>query len=133
MPHVINHPRRLMTALTLVLLPAGALAAMVATDQSEGGLRCEIRATPEAGMVTLEALAHTDKHISGNYTFHVESAGGAGGSNIDQSGAFDATPGRTATLGSVSLRSKAGAYDATLDITAGDNTIRCARRIGDAN
>ncbi|MEF0941860.1 curli-like amyloid fiber formation chaperone CsgH [Rhizobium sp. BR 362] len=133
MPHVVNHPRRLIAAFALVLLPAGALAAMVATDQSGGGLRCEIRATPEAGMVTLEALARADKRVSGNYTFHVKSAGSAGGSNIDQSGAFDATPGRAVTLGSVSLRSKAGAYDATLDITAGDNTVRCARRIDEAN
>lgn len=132
MPHVVNHPRRLMTALALILLPVGALAAMAATDQPEGGLRCEIRTTPEAGMVTLEALAHTDKRVSGTYAFHVESVEGTGGSNIDQSGAFDATPARAATLGSVSLGSKAGAYDAMLDVTAGGNTIRCTRRI-DAN
>ncbi|MBB5575402.1 MULTISPECIES: curli-like amyloid fiber formation chaperone CsgH [Rhizobium] len=133
MPNVVNQPRRLMTALALVLLPAGALAAMVATDQSNGGLRCEIRITPEAGMVTLEALARTDKRVSGTYAFHVESVGGTGGSNIDQSGAFDASPGRAATLGSVSLSSKAGAYDATLDVTADSNTIRCTRRIDAAN
>ncbi|MBB3612439.1 curli-like amyloid fiber formation chaperone CsgH [Rhizobium sp. BK602] len=132
MPHIVNHPRRLLTAIALVLLPAGALATMVTAGPSDGPLRCEIRATPQGGMVALEALAHADKRVSGTYSFHIESAGGGGGSNIDQSGAFDAAPGRAAMLGSVSLGAKGAVYDATLDITTGGKSISCSQRVGGA-
>lgn len=132
MPHIVNSPRRLATALALILLPAGALAAMATSGQSEGPLRCEIRVTPQAGMVALQAIARTDAPISGTYRFHVESVGGADGSNVDQSGAFDAAPGRAATLGSVSLGSNGAGYRATLDVTAGGNSVRCTQRIGGA-
>ncbi|MFS8048127.1 curli-like amyloid fiber formation chaperone CsgH [Rhizobium sp. BR 314] len=130
MPHIVNHPRRLVTALALILLPVGALAAMVTSGQTDGPLRCEIRVTPQAGMVALQPLVRTDRPVSGTYRFHVESTGGSGGSNIDQSGAFDASPGHAAPLGSVSLGSDGAGYRATLDVTAGNSSVRCTQRIG---
>ena len=89
MPHIVMHPRRVMAALALVLIPAGALAAMATADQPVEPVRCEIRATPESGMVSLEALAHADRKLSGTYSFHVESAGRSGGTNIEQGGSVE--------------------------------------------
>ncbi|MQB46452.1 curli-like amyloid fiber formation chaperone CsgH [Rhizobium sp. ICMP 5592] len=133
MHSIVNHPRRVMAALALLLVPAGALAAMATAGQSVEPVRCEIRATPESGMVALEALVHADKNASGTYSFRVESVGGAGGTNIEQSGAFNATSGRPATLGAVTLGAKGAVYDATLDVTVGGKSISCTQRVGGAN
>ena len=132
MPHIVKHPRRVLTALALVLIPVGALAAMATADQSIGPVRCEIRATPESGMVSLEALAHADRNVSGTYSFHVESAGRSGGTNIEQGGAFSAAPGKPATLGVVTLGAKGAVYDARLEMTVDGKSIGCAERVGGA-
>ncbi|MBX5222924.1 curli-like amyloid fiber formation chaperone CsgH [Rhizobium sp. NLR8a] len=130
MPNSIQHPRRAMTILALVLLPVGAVSAMTTADPSDGAQLCEIKATPGAGMVRLDALVHADMHVGGTYTFHVEKVGGGGGSTINQSGDFDAAEGRTAILGSVSLDSKGAKYKATLDVVVGDKSFSCAKQIG---
>ncbi|MGV4797078.1 curli-like amyloid fiber formation chaperone CsgH [Rhizobium sp. F40D2] len=130
MPNSIQHPRRLMTILALVLFPVGAVAAMTTASQSEEAQLCEIKATPGAGMVRLDALVRADKHVSGTYTFHVEKSGDGGSSTINQSGDFDATPGHTAVLSSVSLGSKGTEYKATLDVVIGDKRFSCAKTGG---
>ncbi|WEX74741.1 curli-like amyloid fiber formation chaperone CsgH [Sinorhizobium numidicum] len=130
MHRIVNHPRRVMTALALVLAPAATLAAMGAADQATGPVRCEIRAAPQgSSMLALEALVHADGSVSGSYSFHVESVGTAGGTNIEQAGAFDASPSRPAVLGAVALSAK-GAYDATLEVTVGGEHVRCTERVG---
>ncbi|MFB2566535.1 curli-like amyloid fiber formation chaperone CsgH [Rhizobium sp. IMFF44] len=131
MPNSIKHPRRLMTILALVLLPVGAVAAMTTANQSDDAGLCEIKATPGAGMVRLDALVHADKHVGGAYTFRVEKSGDGGSSTINQSGDFDAIAGHAAILSSVSLGSKGAAYKATLDIVIGDKSFRCTKQIGD--
>ena len=132
MPRIVRHPRRVMAILALVLVPAGALATMATADQSLGPVRCEIRATPDGGMVSLEALAHTDRNVSGTYSFHVESAGRTGGTNIEQGGAFSAAPGKPATLGTVTLDAKGTVFDAKLEVTVDGKSIGCAERVGGA-
>lgn len=132
MPHIVKHPRRVMAALALVLIPAGALAAMATADQSLGPVRCEIRVTPEGDMVSLEALAHADRKVSGSYSFHVESAGRSGGTNIEKGGAFSAAPGKPATLGAITLDAKGAIYNAKLDVTVDGKSIGCAERVGGA-
>jgi hypothetical protein len=130
MHRIVNHPRRVMTALALVLAPAATLAAMGAAGQGGAGpVRCEIHAAPQSSMLTLEALVHADKNVSGSYSFHVESVGTAGGTNIEQGGAFDASPGRPAVLGTVTLSAK-GTYDATLEVTVGGEHVGCTERVG---
>jgi hypothetical protein len=129
MHRIVNHPRRVMTALAMVLAPAATLAAMGAAGQATGPVRCEIHAAPQGGMLTLEALVHADKSVSGTYSFHVESAGRTGGTNVEQAGAFDASPGRPAVLGTVTLSAKGG-YDATLEVTVGGEHVRCTERVG---
>ncbi|MEZ2126296.1 MULTISPECIES: curli-like amyloid fiber formation chaperone CsgH [unclassified Sinorhizobium] len=130
MPNSVKHPRRAMTILALVLLPVGAVAAMTTANQSDGAQLCEIKATPGAGMVRLDALVHADKHVGGTYTFHVEKAGDGGSSTINQSGDFDAIGGHAAILGSVSLDSKGTKYKATLDVVIGDKSFSCTKQIG---
>ncbi|MDL2409573.1 curli-like amyloid fiber formation chaperone CsgH [Rhizobium calliandrae] len=129
---IVNHPRRIMTALALVLVPAAALATMAGAGQPSAPLRCEIRAAPEGGMLALEAVAHANKGVSGTYSFHVESAGRNGGTNIEQSGDFHAASGQSATLGTVTLDAKGGVYDAVLDMNVGGQRIGCTQRVGGA-
>ena len=93
----------MMAALALLFATASALATYAAADHSDGPVRCEMRATPDDDTVTLEALVHADRSVSGGYSFHVEGADGSGNSDVEQSGTFSATPGRPATLGTVTL------------------------------
>ncbi|AYG69692.1 MULTISPECIES: curli-like amyloid fiber formation chaperone CsgH [unclassified Rhizobium] len=131
MPNSVKHPRRLMAILALVLLPVGAVAAMTTANQSDEAQLCEIKATPAAGMVRLDALVHADSHVGGTYTFHVEKSGDGGSSTINQSGDFDATPGHSAILSSVSLDAEGTKYKATLDVVIGDKSVSCTKQIGD--
>jgi hypothetical protein len=130
MPNCVKYPRRLMALVALVLLPVGAVAAMTTANQSDEAQLCEIKATPGAGMVRLDALVHADKHVGGTYTFHVEKAGDGGSSTINQSGDFDAMAGHATNLGSVSLDSKRAEYKATLDVVIGDRSFSCTKQIG---
>ncbi|MGY5809058.1 curli-like amyloid fiber formation chaperone CsgH [Rhizobium sp. LEGMi198b] len=129
MPNSVKHQRRLMAIVALVLLPVGAVAAVTTANQSDEAQLCEIKATPGAGMVRLDALVHADKHVGGTYTFHVEKSGDGGSSTINQSGDFDATAGHAATLSSVSLDSKGTEYKATLDVVIGDKSFSCTKQI----
>ncbi|MBB3424233.1 hypothetical protein FHT85_001207 [Rhizobium sp. BK312] len=130
MANNVKYPRHLMAILALVLLPVGAVAAMTAANQSDGARLCEIKATPGAGMVRLDALVHADKHVGGTYTFHVEKAGNGGSSAINQSGDFDAKAGQAAILSSVSLDSKGTEYKATLDVVIGNKSFSCIKQSG---
>ncbi|MGX5830120.1 curli-like amyloid fiber formation chaperone CsgH [Mesorhizobium sp. 43Arga] len=132
MLRIVKHPRRIITALTLILVPVGALATMATADQSIGPVRCEIRVTPQGGMVSLEALAHADRNVTGIYSLHVESAGQTGGTNIVQGGAFSAANGKPAKLSAVTLEAKGAVYDATLEVTVDGKNISCAERVGGA-
>jgi len=129
MPNSVKHSRRLMAILALVLLPVGAVAAMTTANQSDETQLCEIKATPAAGMVRLDALVRADSHVGGTYTFHVEKSGGGGSSTINQSGDFEATARHPAILSSVSLDSKGAEYKATLDVVIGDKNFSCTKQI----
>ncbi|SCB38277.1 curli-like amyloid fiber formation chaperone CsgH [Rhizobium lusitanum] len=130
MPNSVKHPRRLMAILALVLFPVGAVAAMTTANQSDETLLCEIKVTPGAGMVRLDALVHADKHVGGTYTFHVDKSGDSGSSTINQSGDFDAIAGHAAILSSVTLDSKRAEYKATLDVVIEDKSFSCTKQIG---
>ena len=130
--HIVKQSRPVIPALALALVSAGALATMAAADQSPNPLRCEIRATPEGGMVSLQALAYADKNVNGIYSFHIESAGRNGDNNIEQGGAFSAAPGKPATLGAVTLNTEGTVYDARLEVTVDGKSIACAEHVGGA-
>lgn len=131
MHSIVKNHRHLAIATGVILLPIAAFATMGTATQSAGPVSCDIRTSQSGGQITLNALASTDRSVNGNYTFHVSSTGTLNGTNIDQSGAFNATPSKPATLGSVMLDGKGG-YKATLEVTVDKQTVSCTKRIGDS-
>lgn len=122
--------RRTLLALGLVLAPAAAWAAMSGSATTNGApVRCEIRATPQGGLLALEALVETDKSVSGRYSLEIEGSGSGGGTQLTQGGPFETKAGKTATLGSVTLSSKGALYDVSLDVTVAGKTISCNERV----
>jgi len=101
------------------------------TGSSDAPISCEIKASENGGMITLETLIHSDTSISGQYRFKVKSAGASGNSNLSQGSNFRATAGVPLQLGRMMLSSGA-VYDASLDITVSGVSFNCAERIGGA-
>ena len=108
---------------------AGAAAGTGTADASAGPLRCEIVAATENGMLTLKGVIRADAPVVGSYRFKVTGAGGGGSSNIAQGGEFMAGPDEAVGLGQVMLGG-GGSYDASLEITAGGETVTCRERVG---
>jgi hypothetical protein len=121
-----------------VALFVGLGAAGLAMDASRAGsttggaIRCEIQASSTNGMIALEGVVRADVEVSGSYRFRVKTAGGAGGSNIQQGGNFAASPGGAVTLSRVMLGGQGAVYDATLEIESGGMTVLCEERVGGA-
>lgn len=130
MPHNVRNPRRLAAILALALLPVGALAAISTAKEPAVGRFCEIKATPQAGMVRLEAVAKGDTGAGGTYSFHVEKSGGSGSSVISQGGDLNAAAGRSQLLSSVTLDAKGARYKAVLDLVIDGKSFTCTKQIG---
>lgn len=103
-------------------LPAGA-------HPSADVLSCDIRVVRQGASVVLEGLVFAPAPVSGFYELQISQGGYAGGSNIRQSGVFDAAPGSGNSLGIVSL-SSGGAYTATLTVHWDDGAPSCTRQVG---
>ncbi|MDR9776990.1 curli-like amyloid fiber formation chaperone CsgH [Rhizobium hidalgonense] len=125
MPNSIQYPRRLMAILALVLFPVGAVAAMTTASQSEEAQLYEIKATPGAGMVRLDALVRADKHVSGTYTFHVEKSGDGGSRcrSLEKGVGFGA-------LFSFDQRTRAGGPSVAAGLRAAETITTRPRRSG---
>ncbi|MGJ8535493.1 MAG: curli-like amyloid fiber formation chaperone CsgH [Alphaproteobacteria bacterium] len=120
------------SAALLALSLTGVALAGTNTDNSSGDpISCEIKATENRGMITLETMIHSDSSIDGQYRFKVKSAGGSGSTNISQGSNFHADAGDTIQLGRMML-SSGSVYDASLDVTVSGVTFNCAERIGGA-
>ncbi|MFK3779744.1 curli-like amyloid fiber formation chaperone CsgH [Agrobacterium sp. NPDC089420] len=130
MPDNIRHPRRLAATLALALLPFGAVAAMSTVKDTTDAKLCEIRATPQAGMVRLEAIAKGEAEGGGTYTFHVEKSGNGGRSAINQGGDFEVAAGRSQLLSSVTLDANGARYRAVLDLVIDGRTFSCTKQVG---
>ncbi|WP_425623885.1 curli-like amyloid fiber formation chaperone CsgH [Agrobacterium radiobacter] len=130
MLHSVRHSRHLAAILALALPPFGAVAAISTAKEPAEGQRCEIRATPQAGMVRLEAVTKGDTRGGGTYSFHVEKSGGSGPSVINQGGDFDAAAGRSQMLSSVTLDAKGAHYKAVLDLVIDGRSFSCTKQIG---
>lgn len=128
MSHVLLS-RPALAAFALILLPVGAVATVTSAKPSDSTQLCDISATTSSGMVKLDALLHADKAVAGSYTFQVRKTGGGGSSTINQGGDFNAAPGQTATLSSVSLGSQGAVYKAKLDVTIGGKSFSCMKQI----
>ncbi len=118
-------------ALVALSLTGVALAGTNTSGSSDDPISCEIKASENRGMITLETLIHSDTSIQGQYRFKVKSAGASGNTNLSQGSNFRATAGEPLQLGRMMLSSGA-VYDASLDITVSGVSFSCAERIGGA-
>lgn len=120
----------------VMLLPLAMTAGVAATTgtgtqaQAAGdGPHCEITVSKRGGMTTLEGIVTSPQSLSGSYRMSVVTSGSGGGSDIDQSGAFSATAGKSASLGVVSLGG-AASYSAELTVKWSGGSTRCVKQIG---
>lgn len=90
--------------------------------------RCEIRVDYERGSVVLEGIVFARGPVSGSYQMRVSQTGGAGSSEITQSGEFAVSSGSTGSLGVVSLSNRAGGYVARLRVQWKGGTVDCTGR-----
>lgn len=121
---------RLACLTALALLPAGLIISGaplsgVAVQPAHAGpenARCEIRISKRNGGTTLEGFVIAQQPVSGSYRISVTTAGGAG-SDVDQSGAFQASPGQPVSLGAVQVG--AGGYSANLTVKWAGGSTNC--------
>jgi hypothetical protein len=116
-------------AICLVMGAAGLAAGTVYAQNGDGNLSCEIKATKQSGMISIEALATAKQSASGTYRFEISGGSNGGSSTIRQGGEFSAGTGETATLGQVTLGANGARYDAKLTINAGGKALTCSERI----
>ncbi|MGE8106612.1 curli-like amyloid fiber formation chaperone CsgH [Allorhizobium sp. NPDC080224] len=90
---------------------------------------CEIKVTPQAGRVSLEAVARAERSLSGTYTLRIEQTGGSGNSSISQGGAFEVSADQDTSLASVTLASRGSRYQAVLEVAIGGRSDRCTERV----
>lgn len=86
---------------------------------------CEIRETLTPRGVRLDAIAHADYALRGDYAFTVTARGDANASDITQAGPVDLAAGESATVGTTEIPD--GAYRATLTLT--DTAGELCRRV----
>ena len=114
-------------------LAASGIAATAAITGLEAGPKmttddpaCEIRASRVSGGVLLEAVAVSNKPISGTYEFSVRNESPAGSSNTSQSGEFEIRAGAETVLSEVAL-SGGGTAKADLRLTWPGGETSCER------
>ncbi len=125
MPHRVRCTRPLAAFIALAMLPVGALAAISTAKEPAPDSVCAIKATPQTGMVKLQAFANADPKETGTYTFRIEKSGGGGSSLISQGGDFSAAAGGSQLLSSVMLDAAGSRYKAVLDLTIDGKTFTC--------
>lgn len=126
MPSILPARRRAAALLLVAAVSGSTLAGMAQAARTSEPVRCEIALSRSAGTITLRALAHSETRVSGSYRLRVSGSG----SEIRQGGRFEAAPGRTAVLGTVTLGTSGGGYRADLDLDLGDEVLSCSQRIG---
>jgi CsgH protein len=132
-----NHTRLSAGMVTLLIgLGAGGIAVNASQNENETQIvadpvGCEILATTDNSMTTLQGAFHSDEVIAGTYLFKVVKASHSGRSNIQQGGNFAAEGGDNVTLGRVMMGGSGATYEVSLSVTAGGKTYECSDRIGD--
>src|SRR5205085_9623094 len=74
---------------------------------------CEVRVRPTSNGMLIQAVAHADHAIAGDYELVTTKSGGGGSSDVTQSGPFSASAGQSVTLGTTELGA-GGRYRAVL-------------------
>ncbi|ODT23001.1 MAG: hypothetical protein ABS35_13730 [Kaistia sp. SCN 65-12] len=122
-----RNPRSVLIALALSLLPVGALTGLATAGPTPSSKLCEIKTTPQAGGISLEAVVKADRSLSGTYTLRIEQTAGSGSSSITQGGAFEVSGDQETTLSSVTLASRGSSYQAVLEVTSDGKSDRCVK------
>lgn len=78
-------------------------------------LTCDIRATHTPRGLRLEAVAHAERAVHGNYDFTITAQGAGGSSDVAQGGLVDLAPGQRAALGVAEIPD--GPFRAVLTLT----------------
>jgi hypothetical protein len=126
----------ILTPLAASLLPLG-LAAWSAAAIAGGDLPaaelpgCEIRIEKHGAGLVLEALAYGPVPASGVYRMRISQKGGAGSSEISQSGEFETDSASGTSLGLVTLPK--GSYVAALTVEWDDGAPDCTAEAGTAH
>ena len=76
---------------------------------------CDVRVRRTANGMLIQAVAHADRAIDGDYELVITKSGGGGSSDVTQSGPFSAAAGESVTLGSTELGAD-GRYRAVLTL-----------------
>jgi hypothetical protein len=89
---------------------------------------CEVRVRPSSNGMLIQAVAHANRAINGDYELVITKSGGGGSSDVTQSGPFTAAAGESVTLGSTELGAD-GRYRAVLTLRdAAGEVCRLERR-----
>jgi hypothetical protein len=107
----------------------GSIERVGAGQHASQPLRCEIQVKEHSNSVAIEGVVFAKTAVEGSYQLRVSKSGGAGGSDINQSGDFSAGPGEPSTLGTVSLGGDGGSYVAKLTVTWDGGSIECTERV----
>ena len=83
---------------------------------------CDVRARSTSHGVLIQAVAHAARPFEGAYELVITKSGGAGSSDVTQSGPFSAAAGETVTLGSTELGAD-GRYRAVLTLRDGTGEV----------
>ncbi len=123
---------KLLTRVAPVVLGIAAAGAAYASsdDGDTGPAICQIKATQQGSMISLEGVVLADSAVTGTYRFQIASVGGSGNTNIRQGGGFSAGAGDEVTLGKVMVGGYGASYDASLEVTLGGETYQCSERVG---
>ena len=117
--------------LAVLLFPFLALTAASAEPPADAGVRCEIQAVTERGMVTLHGLIFARTPAAGRYQLRATKSGNGNLSNVSQSGEFRAGPDAPAVAGTLKLGGP-GETDATLEVFWDGRSVTCRLREGES-
>ena len=101
-----------------------APAAIAAALPAHADASCDIRTTRTAHGVRIDAVAHTQRSLTGRYELLVRSSGGANASDIVQQGPVDLAPGAVVTLASSEIgAAHRGHTDITLTLRDANGVV----------
>lgn len=106
------------------LLGLGIAGANAGDENGDGPVQCSIQAKADDGMIAFRGVLETNTGLSGSYSFHIESSGHGGSTNIRQGGNFTAEAGEEVHLGQAAV-SGGGQYEVKFEITANGETYEC--------
>jgi hypothetical protein len=126
-------------AAALIAVPVvafGGMSLMTASPNKDSGsvqnaatsgpVTCRIKVTKQSGgMTMLEGIVTTDQAIKGSYRMRVTQKSDGGTSDMDQSGEFDAGPGKPGILNQVQVSDTGMKFDAELTVTWPGGKLTC--------